>query len=285
MCGSVFCTHKNHEPGDVMKQKFFTFKPKSEAKPRMLRTLIIDDEQHIRQSLSYLLERVCPDVKLVGEADGIATGIKAIREKLPELVLLDIRMDDGTGFDLLNHFDSIDFKVIFITAYEKYAVEAFGFSAVDYLLKPVNPEKLAEAVKRAQQQVRQSFNLQLNTLKENLKKEDRKERKIILRNQENIFLLDIGAIIHCESDGSYTSFDTTDGEKILVSNQLKEYDDLLAESGFFRAHRSHLVNLKHIRRFEKQEGGSLILTNNIKVPVSSARRERLLEMFDELASG
>lgn len=261
------------------------FNSKSNIRPRMLRTLIIDDEQHIRQSLSYLLDKVCPDVKLVGEADGVATGIKAIREKLPELVLLDIKMDDGTGFDLLNHFDSIDFKVIFITAYEKYAVEAFGFSAVDYLLKPVNPEKLAEAVKRAQQQVRQSFNLQFNTLKENLKKEDRKERKIILRNQENIYLLEVGSIIHCESGGCYTTFETSEGEKIMVSNQLKEYDDLLAESGFFRAHRSHLVNLKHIRRFEKQEGGYLIMTNNIRVPVSAAKRERLLELFDELASG
>lgn len=251
----------------------------------MLRTLIIDDEQHIRESLTYLLGNVCPQVKLVGEADGVATGIRAIREKLPELVLLDIKMNDGTGFDLLNHFDSIDFKVIFVTAYEKYAVEAFGFSAVDYILKPVNPEKLSEAVNRAQQIVQQSFNLQLNTLKENMAREDRHTRKIILRNQENIYLLNIGDIIHCESDGCYTQFDTLDEERIIVSTQLKEYDELLAESGFFRAHRSHLVNLNHIKRFEKQEGGYLIMTNNIKVPVSSAKRERLLELFNELASG
>jgi two-component system LytT family response regulator len=193
-------------------------------------------------------------------------------------------MDDGTGFDLLNHFDPVDFKVIFVTAYEKYAVEAFGFSAVDYILKPVNPDKLAEAVKRAQQMVQQSFNLQLNTLKENLEKQDNRKKKIILRNQENIYLMDVSDIIHCESDGCYTSFDTVERERIMVSNQLKEYDELLGDSGFFRAHRSHLVNLKHIKRFEKQEGGSLIMTNNIKVPVSSAKRERLLELFDQLAS-
>jgi len=250
----------------------------------MLRTLIIDDEKHIRESLTYLLGKVCPQVKLVGEADSVSNGIRAIREKLPELVLLDIRMNDGTGFDLLKQFDTIDFKVIFVTAYEKYAVEAFGFSAVDYILKPVNPEKLAEAVNRTQQIVQQSFNLQLNTLKENMEKQDQRAKKIILRNQENIYLLDVRDIIHCESDGCYTQFDTIEEERIIVSNQLKEYDELLAESGFFRAHRSHLVNLKHIKRFEKQDGGYLILTKNIKVPVSSAKRERLLELFHELAT-
>jgi two-component system LytT family response regulator len=260
------------------------FNSKSNNGPRMLKTLIIDDEQHVRQSLSYLLGKVCPSVKMVGEADSVATGLQAIRAKLPELVLLDIQLGDGTGFDLLRHFDNIDFRVIFITAYEKYAIEAFGFSAIDYILKPVNPEKLAEAVNRAQQLVQQSFTLQLSVLKENLEKKDLKERKIILRNQENIYLLDVGSIIHCESDGCYTTFETSEGEKIMVSNQLKEYDDLLTESGFFRAHRSHLINLKHIRRFEKQEGGYLIMTNNIRVPVSAARRERLLELFDELAS-
>lgn len=251
----------------------------------MLRTLIIDDEKHIRESLAYLIGKVCPEVRLVGEAESVETGVRAIRDKLPDLVLLDIKMNDGTGFDLLNHFDTVDFKVIFITAYQKYAVEAFGFSAVDYLLKPVNPEKLAEAVNRARQLVQQSFNLQLSILKENMEKEDRRARKLILRTQENIYLMDVGDIIHCESDGCYTRFETTEGEKILVSTQLKEYDELLADSGFFRAHRSHLVNLKHIKRFEKQEGGSLILTNNIKVPVSSSKRVRLLDLFNELASG
>jgi two-component system LytT family response regulator len=251
----------------------------------MLRTLIIDDEQHIRESLTYLLEKVCPEVKLVGEAESVASGVRAIREKLPELILLDIKMNDGTGFDLLNHFDPVDFKVIFVTAYEKYAVDAFGFSAVDYILKPVNPDKLAEAVGRARQMVQQSFKLQLNTLRDNLNQDDNSKKKIILRNQENIYLMAVENIIHCESDGCYTTFETTEGEKILVSTQLKHYDELLSESGFFRAHRSHLVNLKHIRRFEKQEGGTLIMTHDIKVPVSSAKRERLLELFNELASG
>ncbi|MEZ5196999.1 MAG: LytTR family DNA-binding domain-containing protein [Bacteroidales bacterium] len=256
---------------------------KNTTKTRMLRTLIIDDEPHIRETLIHLVEKYCPQVKVVGEAESVASGIRAIREKIPELVLLDIKMDDGNGFDLLNHFENIDFKVIFITAYEKYAIQAFGFSAIDYLLKPVNPEKLAEAVKRAEQMVQQDFNTQLVTLKENLKTPENKNRKIILKTMENIYLLDVQEIIHCASDGNYTIFETINDEKIVVSKIIKEYDELLSDSGFFRVHRSHLINLKHIRRLSKQDGGYVVMSNGIEVPVSSRGRERLLELFEEIA--
>jgi len=256
---------------------------KNTTKTRMLRTLIIDDEPHIRETLIHLVQKFCPQVKVVGEAESVATGVRAIREKIPDLVLLDIKMDDGTGFDLLNHFDNIDFKIIFITAYEKYAIQAFGFSAIDYILKPVNPEKLAEAVTRAEQMVQNAFNTQLSTLKENLKSPDSPILKIILKTMDNIYLLDVQDIIHCASDGNYTIFETTNDEKIVISKNLKEYDDLLADSGFFRVHRSHLINLKHIRRFSKQDGGYVVMSNGAEVSVSTRGRERLLELFEEIA--
>lgn len=249
----------------------------------MLRTIIIDDEPHVRETLQHMLRKFCPEVKLVGEADSVATGIREIREKVPELVLLDIKMDDGTGFDLLDQFEDIDFKIIFITAYEKYAVEAFGFSAIDYILKPVNPEKLAGAVKRAEQLVQSNFNTQLDTLKKNLNIPDKQERKIILRTLKNIYLLDVQDIIHCASDGSYTVFDTLEEGKITISKNIKEYDDLLSDSGFLRVHRSHLINLKHIRRLSKQDGGILVMNQGIEVPVSTRGRERLMELFEEIA--
>ncbi len=249
----------------------------------LLRTLIIDDEAHVRVTLKRLLEQVCPHVKIVGEASSVASGITAIREKSPDLVLLDIQMDDGTGFDLLNHYNNVDFKVIFVTAYEKFALQAFGFSAVDYILKPVDPEKLAEAVKRTEQLVQQTFNNQLGVLNDNLNPENRQTRKLVLKTQENVYLLGISDIIHCESDGSYTIFHTVDGEQILVSKGLRDYDELLTDHGFFRAHRSHLINLQHIKRFEKQEGGQVVMTNDLRVPVSSRSRDKLMRLFDEIA--
>ncbi|MCB2222360.1 MAG: LytTR family DNA-binding domain-containing protein [Bacteroidetes bacterium] len=249
----------------------------------MLRTIIIDDETHVRDTLVSMLDDYCPQVKIVGEADGVVTGMKAIRNKLPDLVLLDIRMDDGTGFDLLQAFDTINFKIIFITAYEKHAIEAFRFSAVDYLLKPINPEKLTEAVERAERLVQQTFTTQLEALKENIDRLSTQNKKIVIKTADNIYLLNTRDIIHCQSDDCYTVIESVNENKIVVSKVLKEYDELLSNVGFFRVHRSHLVNLQHIKRFEKQEGGLVVMSNDQKIPVSSRARERLLELFESIA--
>jgi len=254
-------------------------------KQRMLRTLIIDDEPHVRETLRHLLEKFCPEVKLVGEAGSVAEATREIREKVPDLVLLDIRMDDGTGFDLLEKFEHIGFKIIFITAWEKYAIQAFGFSAVDYILKPVNPEKLAEAVKRAGQQLQSSFNTQLSALQENMKTPEREKRKLVLKTSDKVYLLEVKDLIYCSSDCNYTVFTTIDDEKITVSKLLKDYDELLSDSGFFRVHRSSLINLKHIKRFEKQDGGYVVMSNGDRIAASTRGRERLLELFDEIAGG
>ena len=257
-----------------------TFKEK--LKTKMLRTLIIDDEPPVRATLQGLLKRICSQVNMVGEANSVASGIRAIREKSPDLVLLDIKMDDGTGFDILNHFENINFKIIFVTAYEEYAIQAFEYSAIDYLLKPVNPEKLTEAVKRAAITNQQEFNKQLDALRENLENPEKSNKKIILKNHKSIYLLNVNDIIHCESDGSYTIVEANDNQKIMVSKVLKEYDKLLSGSGFLRVHRSHLINLKHIKRFDKLDGGNVIMSNGHQIPVSTSGRERLLELFEEL---
>jgi two-component system LytT family response regulator len=246
------------------------------------RTLIIDDEAHVRETLIHLLKDYCPQVKVVGEADSVASGITAIREKRPELVLLDIKMGDGTGFNLLEHFDTIPFRVIFITAHEQHAIEAFRFSAVDYILKPVNPEKLADAVERAEKMVQQTFLTQLDALRENLNPLDPKNKKIVIKTADNIYLLNTRDIINCESDGCYTVIEPANEGKIIVSRVLKEFDELLSGFGFFRVHRSHLINLQHIKRLEKQEGGYVVMSNDRKIPLSPRGRERLLELFEEL---
>lgn len=249
----------------------------------MLRTLIIDDEAHMRDSLRRLLERLCPEVTVAGEADSVSSGLRSIAEHRPDLVLLDIQMGDGTGFDLLNALPSVDFKVIFITAYDQYALQAFRFSAVDYLLKPVNPEMLVSAVQRAEQLVHAHHQLHIQALRDNLKNAEDQRRKIILKTTENIYLLELREITCCESDNNYTLVHTLEGKRILVSRTLKDYDEMLAGCGFYRVHKSYLVNLAHIRRFEKQDGGYIVLANELKVPVASRKRDEVLELLERMA--
>ena len=249
----------------------------------MLHILIIDDEEHMCDSLQKLLGRHCPEVTVSGVAHSVATGLSAIQDLHPDLVLLDIQMADGTGFDLLNAVPVIDFKIIFITAFDQYALQAFRFSAVDYLLKPVNPELLVEAIDRAGQLIQEHHNLQMHALQENLKNTEHQNKKIILKTTENIHLLDLHDIISCESANNYTCVYTTDGAKILVSKTLRDYDDMLAGCGFYRVHKSYLINLAHIKRFEKQDGGYIVLTNDLKIPVASRKRDEMLELLERLA--
>jgi two-component system LytT family response regulator len=248
----------------------------------MLRTIIIDDEAHVRETLTLLVKNFCPQVQLVGEASSVESGVKAIRELNPHLVLLDIRMGDGSAFDLLKKFETIDFKVIFITAYEKYAVQAFRFAAVDFLLKPVNPEDLADSVKRAENIIQHQLNTQLQALEENMKNDIRQKKKIVLKTMENIYLVSLQDITYLESDRSYTTFHTLNHDRIVISKPLKDFDELLYDDGFYRVHKSYLINMMHIQRFEKQEGGSIVLTDDHKIPVASRKRDELLELFDKL---
>ncbi|MCF8370002.1 MAG: LytTR family DNA-binding domain-containing protein [Bacteroidales bacterium] len=263
--------------------KLLTFERK--LKHRMLNAIIIDDEPHIRQTLEKMVVGFCPNLKLVATADSVESGVNTIRKYHPDLVLLDIKMNDGTGFDLLKKLEPVDFKVIFITAYDKYAIKAFKFSAIDYLLKPVDPADLRAAAERAEKLYQKDFNTQLNTLEENLQLDaSNNKKKIILKTYDNIHLVKVCDINYCESEGGYTSVNMLNGNKIMVSCTLKEYDDMLSETGFFRVHKSFLINMRHINRFEKAEGGHVVLENEIKIPVASRKRDDLLEMFEKLAA-
>jgi two-component system, LytTR family, response regulator len=249
----------------------------------MMHAVIIDDEAHIRDTLVNMLEMNCPEVRVVGQASGVVSGIAAIKEYQPELVFLDIQMKDGTGFDLLQALPAIDFKVIFVTAYDQFALQAFRFSTVDYLLKPVNPEQLKEAVARAGKLIHEDFNKQMKVLEENLKSVSTKNKKIILRTSESIHLLEVGNIICCDSDSSYTTVHTVEGEKIIVSKTLKDYEEMLTDCGFYRVHKSYLINLVHIKRFDRQEGGYIVLTNGLKIPVASRKRDEMLGLLEKMA--
>lgn len=249
----------------------------------MMRIVIIDDEDHVRDSLTKLLGKYCKDTVVAGTAFSVDSGIATIKEHHPDLILLDIQMNDGTGFDLLKQFPSPEFRVIFVTAFDQYAVQAFRFSAVDYILKPVNPDHLVSAVDRARQMIREHYQLQLMTLEENLKAARRQDKKIIIKTSDQIHLLELRNMVSLESDSCYTTVSVADGSRIIVSKTLKEYEDMLSGCGFYRVHKSHLINLSHIKRFDKQDGGYIVLTSDQRIPVASRKREEMLKMMERMA--
>lgn len=245
----------------------------------MLKVLIIDDEKNGREIVSSLLRQFCPNTTIIGEANGVKTGLEAILNLKPQLVMLDVNMQDGTGFDLLKLLSSIDFKVVFVTAFQEYAIKAFQFSAIDYLLKPLSPDRLINAISRASDIIeRNELNLKLDALLSNVNQNSLDPKKIILKTSERIYAVDLKDIIRCESDGSYTKFYLNDGKKIMVSRQLKEFDDLLNGNPFVRVHQSHLINLNFFDYFEK--GGEVAyMKDKTPIPVSTRKKNHLLKLI------
>ncbi len=249
----------------------------------MIRTLVIDDEVKARETIIDMLNLFCKDIDVIGEASSVSTGIEMINHYNPDLILLDIRMTDGTGFDLLKKLDKIDFYVIFITAFEEYAIDAFKFSAINYLLKPIDPDELTESVSKVKDRLeKDDYSLHINTFFDNLESSNNKTKKLVLKTSDSIHIVSLNEIIRCQSDKNYTHFFTINNGKIIVSKTLKEYEEMLSDFDFFRAHQSHLINLNFIKRFDKVEGGVLVMKDNSKVPVSFRKREELMKFFKRL---
>lgn len=241
----------------------------------MNRAIIIDDMERSRAALRADISDYCPEVELVGEAEGVVSGARLIREKNPDIVFLDIQMNDGSGFDLLEILNERTFRVIFTTASNEHAIRAFRFAAVDYLLKPINPDELIQAVRKANQ----SETGKIDTLKEHLK--GRAER-LVLNSQDKLRVVEINEVLQCESNGSYTLFYFSNGSQELVTRTLGDFEDMLVPRGFFRVHQSHLVNLSHVREFNKSDGGNLVLSDKSYVPVSSRKRSAVLAALADL---
>ncbi len=245
-----------------------------------LKTVIIDDESKAREAIREMIRIYCPGVELIGEAQDVLSGIQLVKSAQPDLVFLDIKMPDGTGFDLLNRIEKKDFALIFLTAFDEYAVKAFRFSAIDYLLKPLDPDELIIAVDRVISSLENERD-NLSALLNNLKSIQKDSKKLVLKTAESIFLVNISDIIRCESTGNYTKFFLTNQKPVLVSHTLKDYDDILNEYHFFRVHQSHLVNLDHIMRLDKADGGTLIMSDNQSVPVSTRKKDALVKALNE----
>lgn len=243
----------------------------------MITALIIDDEARSRKLLRDLLAIHCPEVEVLGEAADVAEGIQGIQLHAPQLVFLDVQMPDGTGFDLIRKLPAISFRVVFITAHEKYAIEAFRFSALDYILKPVSPPDVKRAVQKASETlVLSNLQLQIQTLMSNL---NQSPEKIVLKTVDSIFVIRLEEIARLEADGNYTTFYLTDGRKQVVSRRMKSYEEMLPRKQFFRTHNSHLINLKCFREFNKREDLA-ILDDGSEVPVSTRRKQGLFDRLE-----
>lgn len=246
----------------------------------MINAVVIDDEDGVRSIIIKMLHDHCPDVIIAGQADGVQTGIEVINKWNPDLVFLDIRLNDGTGFDLLDRLPEKDFNVIFITAFDEYAIQAIKFSALDYLLKPIVPGDLVEAVRRAQEHMNHEVEQQLNVLSSNL--HAHVPKKLVLKTSKHIHFVDMKDVIRCQADHVYTTFHIMGGKKVMVSKPMKSFEEMLIPHGFFRPHKSHLINVSHIIRLEKLDGGTIILSENHKVPLSSRKKEQFLQMMSVL---
>ncbi|MBL7912054.1 MAG: response regulator transcription factor [Bacteroidia bacterium] len=248
-----------------------------------MKVLIIDNDQKIRQGLKTMIEKFCPQVVELNEANAIQSGIEAIAKYNPDLIFLDVELDEGTGMDLLSKLKEYKFDVVFITAYNKYAVDAFKFSAIDFILKPIGLEDLLNALQKAKTSLANKDLLkQLVILKENMGSLSSSEKKIVLKDSGTMYFIKVSDIIHCKAEGNYTEFYLVNKQKLVTSNMLKEYEAMLEPYGFIRTHHSHLINIKKIVRFDKADGGSLLLENNHNVPVSQRKKDQVLEALSKI---
>jgi len=248
----------------------------------MLKAVIIEDQEHFRKTNREMLLSNFPDITIVGEADGVETAVELIKNVSPDLVLLDIEINGGTGFQVLKRVKPYNFMVIFITAFDDFAIKAIKFSALDYILKPVNETEFCAAIENAIQSFeRCKTPLQVDNLLNMVQHTDQ-SKKIVLRTQESIFLVDINDIFYCESDNSYTTFHLEGDKTILVSRSLKEFEQMLGPYRFFRPHQCFLVNLNKVTRVDKTEGGNVILQNDKSIPVSYRRKQELFSILAKI---
>lgn len=249
----------------------------------MIKTVIIDDESSAREAITQMIELYGENqLQVVGYGDSVASGIAAINKHNPDLIFLDIKMPDGTGFDVLKAFGKVDFNIIFITAYEQYAIKAFKFAALDYILKPIDSEEFVQAIERVNDtQSTEVVNEQLKSMLDYMNAPQKEEKKIVLRSINSIHMVYVNNIIRAESDRNYSRFYFRNDPPITVARSLKTFIDVLDGYGFMRVHQSHLINTNHIKKYLKNDC-TIVMEDESQVPVSIRKRDMLLKQFDEL---
>jgi two-component system, LytTR family, response regulator len=245
-----------------------------------MKILLIDNESDLRAILKDLINRVSPDLHQLEEASGVETGIEKIHSFQPDIVFLDVEMDDGNGFDLLKRLNAPTFQLIFTTAFNQYAMQAFKFSAIDYLMKPVDPIELSNSLNRASQNISQrNLHKQLEVLMQQLPGKMVRPVQIVLKDLDTTYFVKIADIMYCMAEGAYTQFFIHKSDPILVSKNLHSYEELLTPSGFIRTHHSCLVNPAHIKMYDRKTD-SLILEGGHSVPISQRKKDVVIQLLE-----
>ncbi|MCA0153579.1 LytR/AlgR family response regulator transcription factor [Winogradskyella vincentii] len=243
-----------------------------------MKAVIIEDEKQAVTALREELNNNCPDVEVCGSATTVKDGYELISEVQPEIVFLDIQLKDGTGFDLLEQLNTKNFKVIFTTAYSKYAIKAIRISALDYLLKPIDSDELTEAVEKAKKIDLAKMQQQLNSLINN-RSIDPLRQKIALQTTKGVFMYECSSILRIQSDGNYSKIFLEGDKKEVVAKTLKDFEEILQDSGFLRIHHSHLINLQHLQSYINKDGGYVVLNDKTTLPVSKRKKPMLLKVL------
>ncbi len=244
----------------------------------MVKVVIIDDEKAARETIKSLLCMSFQDIKILGEADSVDSGYDLLSSVDTDIVFLDIDIIGGTGFNILQRFDRIPFKIVFVTAYNDFAIKAIKFNALDYILKPVNEFEFISGVERVIREVRRSVSTEnyRGITEDNIQGNF---NRITLKTYDCIHLVDLTDIIRCESENSYTTFYLVGGDQIVVSKSIKYYEDLLSESDFLRVHQSHLINKKYLSKYVKKDGGYIKMCDDSSIPVSLRKRNDVMKLF------
>lgn len=248
----------------------------------MIKAIVIDDVSRSRASLIDDLKRYCPEVHVVAEADSVRTGVEVIRSNKADVVFLDIQLEDGNGFNILEQAGEADFKVIFTTGSDEYGIKAVKFSALDYLLKPIDPDELVAAVdklKTASKEMNSGITDNLSVLIENLKNINNTSKRIALNSADRVHVVNVSDIVRCESQRNYTLFYIKGNKQILVTRTLKEFEEMLEDSGFVRVHHSHLINISYLKEFVKSDGGYAVMSDSSQVPVAVRKKDHLMKLL------
>ena len=243
--------------------------------------ILVDDLPAALKLLENDIQQKHPSISIIGKAKSVVEAAKLLRKNVPDILFLDIMLGDGTGFDVLEIFPNLRSKIIFVTASDEFAIRAFKFAAIDYVLKPYSDQELNSAITKATQQI-QPAKEQLSVLKDSITTPNQRPKKISLHTLDKIIVVDLDEIVRCESDNNYTTFFFQDGNKTLVTKTLKFFSDMLKEYQFLRVHQSHLVNIKYIKAFMKSDGGYLILKDKNTVPVSVRKRAEVIEALNTI---
>jgi two-component system, LytTR family, response regulator len=248
-----------------------------------MRILVVDDEERARAGIVQVVKLYCKDVQTILEADGLKAAKEILENEKLDAILLDIQLKDGNGFELTKKIGELNIPLIFITAHEEYAIKAFKISAMNYLLKPIDPDELIQTLEKiALQRQKKNIEEKLSVFLEYSLKQTEAPKRIVLRTSESIHVVETKDIVYCEADKNYTTFHLVNHSKILVSGNIGEYEELLHSDSFLRIHQSFLFNLTYIERFEKGEGGLVITKTGSQLPVSSRKKDQLMQYLNKL---